>query len=57
MKVALISDVHLEFGNCFFENKEKQVEWLNILFWLKDFMASHNNKEQNLIDFKKIEKI
>lgn len=32
-------------------------ELLNILFWLKDFMASHNNKEQNLIDFKKIEKI
>lgn len=32
-------------------------EVLNILIWLKDFMVSHNDKEQNLINFKKIEKV
>ncbi len=43
MKVALISDVHLEFGNCFFENKENA----EVLILGGDIMIA-----QELHDFK-----
>ena len=54
MKVALISDVHLEFGNCFFENKENaEVLILGgdimIAQELHDFKEPLNDLEKSLL--------